>query len=248
MHYTEKYLLDPTHRVSIILVGCGGTGTQVLAGLARLNHALVKLGHPGLHVTLFDDDIISDSNVGRQQFSESDIGQFKAAVAMSRVNRFYGLDWKSNCSKFLNQETANILITCVDAAKTRIDIAKSLKTKRLGEPYNHTFYWLDFGNLRATGQVVLGTVGSINQSFGGMRSLKNVVKLLPGIKKIKEEDQGPSCSLAEALGKQDLFINSTLANFGLNLLWRMFREGRISYQGCYLNLNTMSANPIKIEK
>ena len=32
--------------------------------------------------------------------------------------------------------------------------------------------------------------------------------------RVKEEESGPSCSLAEALEKQDLFINSTLAQLG----------------------------------
>ena len=36
--------------------------------------------------------------------------------------------------------------------------------------------------------------------------------------KVKEKDSGPSCSLAEALEKQDLFINSTLAQLGCNIL------------------------------
>jgi hypothetical protein len=55
---------------------------------------------------------------------------------------------------------------------------------------------------------------------------------------------GPSCSLAEALQKQDLFVNSTLAQLGCNILWKMFRQGMIEYQGLYLNLETIKVNPI----
>ena len=47
---------------------------------------------------------------------------------------------------------------------------------------------------------------------------------------IKEKDSGPSCSLAEALQKQDLFINSMLAQTGCDILWRMLREGRTFYR------------------
>ena len=61
-----------------------------------------------------------------------------------------------------------------------------------------------------------------------------------------KDDQGPSCSLAEALGKQDLFINTNLANAGLAILWKMFRELHIKNHGCYVNLETGVTNPIKI--
>lgn len=268
-HYTEKYLLDPTHQVTINLIGCGGTGTQVLSGLARLNEALLALNHPGLSVTVWDDDIISPANIGRQLFSPADIGQNKAVLSVTRVNRFFGYEWQAQPRRFnlkyirYNQpgSSANITITCVDSAKARIGIAKILKPLSTREPYERQFYWLDYGNLQKTGQVVLGTIGEIDQhkntgaeSHNGRNSkyregvwkLKNVIELLPQIKKVREKNQGPSCSLAQALNKQDLFINSTLANLGLNLLWKLFREGRISNQGCYLNLDTISVNPIKI--
>ena len=110
-------------------------------------------------------------------------------------------------------------------------------------------YWLDIGNGQTFGQVLLGTVQKIEQP----RSEKfQTVSALPVIteyvdyKQIKNEDSGPSCSLAEALEKQDLFINSTLAQLGSNILWKLFRYGKIEYQGVYLNLDTMKVNPIAV--
>ena len=50
----------------------------------------------------------------------------------------------------------------------------------------------------------------------------------------------------EALEKQDLFINSTLAQLGCNILWKMFRNGMIEHHGLYLNLSTMKMNPITV--
>ena len=63
---------------------------------------------------------------------------------------------------------------------------------------------------------------------------------------IDEKDSGPSCSLAEALEKQDLFINSMLAQAGCALLWKMIREGRTFYRGFYLNLDTMRMNAVPV--
>jgi hypothetical protein len=69
---------------------------------------------------------------------------------------------------------------------------------------------------------------------------------MDGYNNLDEKESGPSCSLAEALEKQDLFINSTLAQLGCDLLWKMFRHGMIEHRGLYLNLETMKTNPIMV--
>lgn len=89
IHYTDSYLLKPYHPVTIHVAGAGGTGSQVITNLARMNVALQALGHPGLHVTVFDPDIITEANIGRQLFSETELGQGKATAAVTRVNRFF---------------------------------------------------------------------------------------------------------------------------------------------------------------
>lgn len=246
-HYAAKYLLNPTHRITVNLAGCGGTGSQVLTALARMNQALKGLGHPGLHVTVFDPDVVTEANVGRQLFSPADIGNNKAVVSVTRINRYFQSDWLAIAGNYTGAEKANIHITCIDSAKGRVAISKNMKLKHTGEPYLWGWYWLDFGNNHSTGQVVLGTIPSaMDQPENGVAQLNNVVQLFPGLKKMKDKDAGPSCSIAQSLGKQDLFINSTLAQLGMNLLWKLFREGRISHQGLYLNLSTMQVNPIKL--
>lgn len=74
----------------------------------------------------------------------------------------------------------------------------------------------------------------------------NVITEEVNYAKIKEEDSGPSCSLAEALEKQDLFINSVLAHIGCDLLWKMFREGKTLHRGAYVNLDTLKVTPIPV--
>jgi hypothetical protein len=44
------------------------------------------------------------------------------------------------------------------------------------------------------------------------------------LKQSEVEDDTPSCSLAEALEKQDLFINSVLAQMGSSLLWNLIPQ------------------------
>ena len=93
IHYTDNYLLSPHHPVSVHVIGAGGTGSQVGTNLARMDMALRALGHPGLHVTVFDPDTVSKANIGRQLFSESEIGLNKAVALVTRINRFFGSTW-----------------------------------------------------------------------------------------------------------------------------------------------------------
>lgn len=45
VHFTDRDLLNPTNPVTINLIGAGGTGSQMLTILARMNHALTELKH-----------------------------------------------------------------------------------------------------------------------------------------------------------------------------------------------------------
>jgi PRTRC genetic system ThiF family protein len=82
-------------KVQVTVVGCGGTGSAIAAGLPYLHQAMVALRHPhGLDVTLVDGDRISRTNCVRQPFSESEIGLHKATVLATRINLFWGLGWK----------------------------------------------------------------------------------------------------------------------------------------------------------
>lgn len=260
VHYTDSYLINPQHPVTVNLIGAGGTGSQVLTCLARLDVTLRALGHPGLFVTLYDPDEVTEANIGRQLFGYSDLGMNKAICLISRINNFFGNDWKAVPELFpasaksgKTDNMANIIITCTDNVKSRLDMWSFLKKVRdinNYTDYKTPLYWMDFGNAQTTGQVILGTVqkkipqpkSKQYQTVGSLKVITEYVKYSA----VKVEDSGPSCSLAEALQKQDLFINSTLAQLGCNILWKMFRQGMIEQQGLYMNLDTMKVNPVLI--
>ena len=78
---------------------------------------------------------------------------------------------------------------------------------------------MDFGNSKNTGQVLLSTVGEIKQpkseQYETVAQLPLVTEEFGDLLRQSEiTDDTPSCSLAEALEKQGLFINSTLAQMG----------------------------------
>ena len=259
VHYTDSYLMSPQHPVTVNLIGAGGTGSQVLTCLARLDTALRGLGHPGLFVTLYDPDTVTEANIGRQLFGYSDMGLNKAQCLVTRINNFFGNDWKAVPDIFpamiknvCRDNMANITITCTDNIKSRLDLWNILKAIRIPDYRDYTtpLYWMDFGNAQTTGQVFIGTVRNkirqpASKEFMPVPGM-NVITEEVNYSTIEEKDSGPSCSLAEALERQDLYINSILAQVGCDILWKMFKEGRTLYRGAYINLDTLRVNPIPV--
>jgi PRTRC genetic system ThiF family protein len=249
-----------TQSISVFVIGCGGNGSQMLTGLARIDRGLRAIGHPsGLDVTAYDFDRVSESNVGRQLFSPSDIGQNKATVLIHRLNCFYGLNWTARPEKFQGRNSCNILITCTDTAASRREIFKGMENNYLSK------YWLDMGNRSRDGQVILGELQAQKRLVPvSKRALKSGTnhsvkeELMPRLPHLFDifpelldealpEDDTPSCSLAEALEKQDLFINQTVVTFALDLLWRLFR-GPIDRHGAFINLDSGHVNPLMIRQ
>jgi PRTRC genetic system ThiF family protein len=258
VHIVQQELLQPYNPVTVNLIGAGGTGGQVLTALARMNHALIALGHPGLMVRAFDDDVVETANLGRQLFTTAELGLHKSVALINRINRFFGTNWKAETIRYeknsLIHETASavITITCVDTAQARFDIGALLKQiakNHYGR--SRAKYWMDFGNGRTSGQVILSTLDNIKQPAS---ELYHPVETLPFLTDeykdlltaSSEADDTPSCSLAEALTKQDLFINSALANCGASLLWQMFREGILFNRGFFMNLADFRTQPLKV--
>ena len=235
-------------RVKIEVVGAGGNGTQMLTGLARLHVAMRELGHPhGLRVRMWDPDLVTEANIGRQLFSRSDLGHAKARVLVHRINAFFGLQWEARCEKFNSTggtTYSDMVIGCVDSAASRRSINSFVRGCL-------DCYWLDLGNETSTGQVVLGYwQRKITPEENNCRRqrLPLVTELFPQLlDKRKKEADTPSCSLAEALGKQDLFINQGVSTFALNLLWRLFRTGSIDHHGYWINLDQGRVVPMPID-
>ncbi|MCH5688401.1 ThiF family adenylyltransferase [Niabella sp. W65] len=134
VHFTDNYLLNPTNPITVNLIGAGGTGSKVLTALLETNESLTALEHAGLSVRLWDDDIITTANLGRQRFFESETGLYKSVALINRVNRCIGTNWKAESRKFERdnfgmipeEAQATITITCVDNVQARFGVAEIL--------------------------------------------------------------------------------------------------------------------------
>ena len=88
IHYIDNYLINPQHPITVNLIGAGGTGSQVLTGLARLDVTLRALGHPGLFVTLYDPDIVTEAYIVSQLLRYYEQEQNKAKCLITSINNF----------------------------------------------------------------------------------------------------------------------------------------------------------------
>jgi len=250
-HRIHPELLE--RQVRVLVVGCGGTGSAVVAGLPYLHQSLVARGHPGgLHVTVMDGDTISPTNCIRQPFSRSEIGLNKAIVLVNRLNLFWGLKWEAvpallkpgiyiSRSYSGDDLRAHIVIGCVDTRGARAAIRDAVSN------WSTTSYVLDLGNNSDSGQFILGEPLNERNRRATLR-LRSVWELFPAIVDPPLDDDGqPSCSAIEALERQEPFINPTLAQHALAMLARLFRYGEISYHGGFINLATGATSVLRID-
>jgi PRTRC genetic system ThiF family protein len=166
-------------------------------------------------------------------------------VLVNRLNLFWGLDWEGIPERLdpkRRLDGVDIVIGCVDTRKARAAIAKC------AEDWSEVEYWLDLGNNADSGQFVLGERLNRRNRRNNLR-LRTVSELFPEVIQADLDRDGlPSCSAAEALDRQEPFVNPTLANHALALLARLFRYGTASYQGAFVSLSCVDGvQPLRVD-
>ena len=236
VHYTSRDFVNNHHEIEVLLVGCGGTGSHILGHLARMDIALKELGKPGLRVTAFDPKPVNDINPVRQIFGPADIGRNKAEVMITRMNRFYGTNWKFRAEEWVeekaNRYSKNIVILAVDTITARKNVFKFYN--------NHSSnYILDLGNGKDYGQVVL-SIRHCSQPKGSKYATVNVLRNIFQIHgKIKSSRNYDSCDVFDTLNTQGLMTNSIIAGIGAEMIWKLLNDKLLTYHGVYVNLKTM---------
>jgi PRTRC genetic system ThiF family protein len=241
----------------VLLIGSGGNGSAVLFGLPYLHHALVAWGKTdGIDVTVMDADTVSPTNCVRQPFGASDIGQNKATILVNRINLFHNLRWNSH-EEFFSKETRplsnssyfdssiDFVISCVDTRAARREMHEAFNSKT--SPWGKVRYWLDIGNNASNGQFVLGQpLNDVNRR--SKERLRTVTELFPSIMDTSQgEGPLPSCSAAEALERQEPFINNVLASSALAMITRLLRYGTLDHHGAFYNAESGRSVPLPID-
>ena len=229
-HATSKELRSD-YPVPVDLVGCGGTGSQMLNHLLNLHLALRSRNRPGLCVRVFDPDTVSAANIGRQRFYAGDRGRNKAVVSVNRINIACNVEFEAYPEQYRHLMSAAVVISCVDSRRSRRDIIRCCGQSAPA-------YHLDCGNGADFGQVAIGNGKEIAWPQQRFPELFD-----PRLDSVAD---GPSCILAEALEKQNLYVNVFAAALAAQLLESLFLEGGLDYAGAVFNLKSFKTVPLPI--
>ena len=202
---------------TIFLIGCGGNGSHLLPQLARMTATNEKIS-----IVLYDGDTVEPKNLIRQHFCSADIGKNKAEVLAARYAVLNPrISFVPEFFTKLNQKVVksdySLVITCTDSAKSRLTVSQQ---------FDHI--WLDLGNEKTNGQVILSNLDDFaadNYRTGFFR-LPTVFELYPEyLAKAQAETQvtAPSCAeLAQELPSQVGYVNLTAATLATNFLFALF--------------------------
>jgi PRTRC genetic system ThiF family protein len=150
--------LNAGSRVILALIGCGGTGSWLAPHVARVASLLIEKFHIRTEVAFIDPDMVEEKNCYRQHFSFAEVGLNKAEALAFRYSAGWKVPILAHAEKF-DKETLGkvfghtygaitIYIGCVDNTAARLEIMRAADSL--------TDWWLDCGNGRDSGQVLLG--------------------------------------------------------------------------------------------
>ncbi|MFN6475361.1 ThiF family adenylyltransferase [Nostoc sp. DedQUE07] len=255
------FLVPEWDRIEFMLVGCGGTGSHCAYAIARLMYAINITGKTA-SATFIDFDIVEEKNIIRQLFCPGDLTRPKAQVLAHRLSLSMGLDIGAINQPFevgminLNKGRGlNLIVVvgCVDNAKARIELAKSLDLNIPGNTYR--VLWIDGGNHEQSGQILLGNTSSfedlrryafpVNSSF--CVGLPAPVLVHPELLVEEQERIQQSLSCAELAASQSLSINLRVAA-EINDYLRGIVFGGLRKFATYFDLPTGSSRSIYITK
>jgi len=97
--------------------------------------------------------------------------------------------------------------------------------------------------------VLFGEFNTNRELPAGSVALPSPYEVLPELVDLAApEDDTPSCGLAEALERQELFVNQSIVTPALSILWEFFRHGRLTWHGAFVNLRTGSMRPMNVRE
>jgi molybdopterin/thiamine biosynthesis adenylyltransferase len=143
-------------KYNIIIVGCGGTGGNLIKELGRFLYGTSIRN--SCSILLIDGDLVEKQNVSRQPFLPEDVGRKKAAVMAEILQEAFQitcsyypeyLNHAYELEKFEKEDYVTILIGCVDNHACR-KVLHAYFQKSI------SCFYLDSANEYSIGEVVVG--------------------------------------------------------------------------------------------
>lgn len=224
--------------IKIALIGVGGSGSAIAQELMQLDTTLRALDSAsGLSVEVFDGTVVTNANICRQAYFPTQVGSNKAQATVWTANNLHGKQWVAHPRHFEvgkdNLSEFDVVITAVDKPSVRYNISQL--------PPRKTVLWLDMGNDATQCQIVLGELAS-------RKYLPHICDLYDYEHLSDDDGLEKSCSAEESIRKQELGVNQFAARVGAQLLWNLFRHGKIDTHGAYVDVKTLQVDPLVIDE
>lgn len=254
-----KVIVPLVPKTRLILIGCGGTGSWLAPSVARFARTMAEKFSKEVSVCFVDPDVVEAKNIYRQNFCVAEVGHNKAVTLAKRYSTAWSINILACAYKYSWQLVSNlggyqfdgltVLIGCVDNREARRDIQTSIRN------IGGTVFWLDCGNTRESGQVLLGrnTPGDGISTFPAegkcawlplpSRQHKDLVaKNAPGTERKKKPSstEGMSCAEIALLDEQGLTINQSIASIAADYLKRLLLTEDLDRFQTYIDLNSGS--------
>ncbi len=219
--------------VRLVMVGCGGTGSWLAPSVARIARVLNESGTE-TSALFVDPDSIENKNIPRQNFCDAELGHPKAQTLAGRYSLAWGVEIGSVTDHFKAEMIGSrwnrlaMVIGCVDNAAARQELAKTLAANAVDSPPR--VWWLDCGNQRESGQVLLGSTNdprSLRSAFpldGFCQHLPSPALQCPDLLEPQPEElshHNLSCAELTLANAQGLIVNQRVAAEAADYLVRL---------------------------
>lgn len=201
-------MLTEFSQIKVIQIGCGGIGSWIVIPIYKLLYNFVNAINNNINTQhrvsvtykIFDDDIIEEQNIKRQNFLKHSLYDFKCRnlgkILQTYIDNIffsYNIDRIDSIEKlksiYFPFNELIITIGCVDNVKTRYLIENYLKYTN----YSSNSIYIDGGNSIHYGQVITNIY---NFDKNG---LKNI---------FKDQDENKNVNFSDIFSKTDREENS----------------------------------------
>lgn len=204
---------------------------------------------------IVDPDMVENGNIPRSNFCFAEVGRYKAQTLAERVSTAWGIETSFSCEKFdpekhLKSSTSDyrsltIIVGCVDNYMARREMHRALDEFR-GYGDASRVWWIDGGNGKASGQVLLGSTTKplkTEQYFTGT----SICRALPApslqhpdlLRPERIEAKGDaSCPERVRLGEQGLNINQRVAIEMAEMLSSMLLQRNLKRFAVYFDFES----------
>jgi PRTRC genetic system ThiF family protein len=247
--------------VNLVLVGCGGTGSWLSLTVARLARLLFETKGKTVRTLFIDPDRVEPKNVYRQYFSGAEVGSNKAETLVFRLSTAFGVNITAipeafDPDRLGSLDGTTVLVGCVDNPQARKSLHEYARQNYGG--WRSTRYYLDAGNWKTSGQVLLGGGDAGKKAFP-MEGICTRLPL-PAVQhpELLEErragdndespEQGLSCADLALRGSQSLGVNQAVASIAGHYLLSMLLTGGLRTFQTYFDLPSGTMNSTYITK